>query len=565
MFELFRSLRKQKDERQRSSTFKRTAKIRTKKNIDIDIDQQYLEGGLALSGLEQEEKRPGNETGLAIRREDQPLEDGPLNLNHNHNLELSANSNINYQYPNSSLRYSASNSYKDSYRDYPSVNSGQVSSLGSSTKVGRGGESREGDVHVDVDVFGKRRRRSYFSKGRQSNQSSFINRPVTGLRFMSGNSKANSSSSIHHNHRNHDNDEEEEEYNSQNEDTPSNVLSSMVNSHIHESLSHTQSNSKSKNNSKRSIHNENGQPAPTTGRRRRIRKNSHNMQNNPKHKKINQNGKPNPNNEEMNLPFIQSKQRSREAMIQASLFVGGFLICYIWVYIIGIYEAIGIESPYFIRICLWTFFPLQGFLNVFIYTRPHVARLVRYNKNISWRRALFEVIMSGGDVSRRRLKFITKKVKSMKRRTELKGYNNGAGLGLGVGVDGRQPKKIGDAEMEEYSSFSPPGVLRSQQGSMISSLENDVSEYFDDNAMSVNVDSVKDNDDINNINGNGNSLGVNGNGNVNVIVKDVMYGDVDCDIYGDEAISMINDDELNDILNDLDGMSFDENDEDQDD
>ena len=43
------------------------------------------------------------------------------------------------------------------------------------------------------------------------------------------------------------------------------------------------------------------------------------------------------------------------------------------------------------------FYPLQGALNVLLYTRPHVANELSRNPNMSWWGAFKKVIKSGGD------------------------------------------------------------------------------------------------------------------------------------------------------------------------
>ena len=88
-----------------------------------------------------------------------------------------------------------------------------------------------------------------------------------------------------------------------------------------------------------------------------------------------------------------------EVRIQAGLFTGSFLTCYTWVYLNGTYEAIpGKEAPYEIRILLWTFFPLQGFLNIFVFIRPHVIALMKKESGVSMFAAAWKVIKSGADV-----------------------------------------------------------------------------------------------------------------------------------------------------------------------
>jgi len=107
--------------------------------------------------------------------------------------------------------------------------------------------------------------------------------------------------------------------------------------------------------------------------------------------------------------------RSREARKQAFLFVGSFSVCYTFVWINGTLENLNIEPPYILRLCLWLFFPLQGFFNVFIFTHPHVVTLMQKGEELTRWQALWKVIRSGGDVSRKLRPINT----VMKRRSSL--------------------------------------------------------------------------------------------------------------------------------------------------
>jgi len=125
--------------------------------------------------------------------------------------------------------------------------------------------------------------------------------------------------------------------------------------------------------------------------------------------------------------------RSKEALKQACYFITSFLLCYFWVYLNGAYESIpGQESPYAVRICLWFFFPLQGFFNIIIFIRPHVTVLRQNSKDrMSYMEAAWKVVKSGTDISREAARSAASPVlrsgnkqqqqrAGVKRRTEMK-------------------------------------------------------------------------------------------------------------------------------------------------
>jgi hypothetical protein len=90
-------------------------------------------------------------------------------------------------------------------------------------------------------------------------------------------------------------------------------------------------------------------------------------------------------------------QRMREISIRAAAYIIGFLITYIFSIVYRFWQLQEGEVPFFIIILARFFYPLQGFLNVLIYTSPHVESFRRNHDQCSWLRAFLEVIKSGGD------------------------------------------------------------------------------------------------------------------------------------------------------------------------
>lgn len=99
-----------------------------------------------------------------------------------------------------------------------------------------------------------------------------------------------------------------------------------------------------------------------------------------------------------NIRMIQaSEDRERQVKIQALLYIGGFFMGYIFFSIAAV-DVMKAEKFSFALILLREiFYPLQGFINIFVYTYPHVSALRKGDSNLSWFRAFFRTIKSGGD------------------------------------------------------------------------------------------------------------------------------------------------------------------------
>lgn len=99
-----------------------------------------------------------------------------------------------------------------------------------------------------------------------------------------------------------------------------------------------------------------------------------------------------------NARMIQaSEDRERQVKNQALLYIGGFFIGYIFFSIAAV-DVMKAEKFSFELILLREiFYPLQGFINIFVYTYPHVSALRKGDANLSWFRAFFRTIKNGGD------------------------------------------------------------------------------------------------------------------------------------------------------------------------
>lgn len=86
-----------------------------------------------------------------------------------------------------------------------------------------------------------------------------------------------------------------------------------------------------------------------------------------------------------------------EVVVQALFYMGCFFITYIFGLISRIIQVQGSPVPYTLILLGRFFYPLQGFLNIIVYTRPHIVSLRRNNPQYSWFKAFAIVFRAGGD------------------------------------------------------------------------------------------------------------------------------------------------------------------------
>ena len=92
-----------------------------------------------------------------------------------------------------------------------------------------------------------------------------------------------------------------------------------------------------------------------------------------------------------------SNYRVRQTGIQAGLYIGAFIISYVWVSITRTTENSGSNVSFFIiSCCAAIFYPLQGFWNFFIYIRPRYIDLRRKYPEESMSQLLARIFDLGG-------------------------------------------------------------------------------------------------------------------------------------------------------------------------
>ncbi len=94
----------------------------------------------------------------------------------------------------------------------------------------------------------------------------------------------------------------------------------------------------------------------------------------------------------------KSMERRKETTRQATYYIGAFLSTCIWAYLYGFLVTIGVKVPYAISVLLVLFYPMCGFLNLLVFTRPKVRTVRKRIKNISWIKAFYFVLRAGGSL-----------------------------------------------------------------------------------------------------------------------------------------------------------------------
>mmetsp|Transcript_2998 Transcript_2998/g.5608 ORF Transcript_2998/g.5608 Transcript_2998/m.5608 type:complete len:536 (-) Transcript_2998:45-1652(-) len=86
----------------------------------------------------------------------------------------------------------------------------------------------------------------------------------------------------------------------------------------------------------------------------------------------------------------------REVALQVVLYVLSFLLTYGWIVMITFLYPGNNSTPLFVSVTVAALFPLMGFFNILIYTRPQVVAYRRWHNEISWPAAFWHVLKAGG-------------------------------------------------------------------------------------------------------------------------------------------------------------------------
>ena len=123
-----------------------------------------------------------------------------------------------------------------------------------------------------------------------------------------------------------------------------------------------------------------------------------------------------------------SMRKVKEVQLQAILFIAAFLFTRLPSLVVRIYEfTSGGDLPFWSHVFAKTTLGLQGFLNILVYTRPHISTFRGRNPGNSWLKAFMIVVKQGGDSdrvhSRRRSSAIARRP-SLPSKRPSESYNN---------------------------------------------------------------------------------------------------------------------------------------------
>ena len=89
---------------------------------------------------------------------------------------------------------------------------------------------------------------------------------------------------------------------------------------------------------------------------------------------------------------------AKQSLVQSSLYIASFIICYFPITISIIMAALHMIPPAWTYWCVSIFWPLGGFFNILIYTRPKVSRYKDSNPEYSRLYVFLIIVLSGGEV-----------------------------------------------------------------------------------------------------------------------------------------------------------------------
>ena len=89
---------------------------------------------------------------------------------------------------------------------------------------------------------------------------------------------------------------------------------------------------------------------------------------------------------------------AKQSLVQSSLYIASFIICYFPITISIIMAALHMIPPAWTYWCVSIFWPLGGFFNILIYTRPKVSRYKDSNPEYSRLYVFLIIVISGGEV-----------------------------------------------------------------------------------------------------------------------------------------------------------------------
>ena len=110
-----------------------------------------------------------------------------------------------------------------------------------------------------------------------------------------------------------------------------------------------------------------------------------------------------PSSSAVNHDIESSRRRipdslAKQSLVQSGLYITSFFICYFAPTVAMIMSALRMPPPAWLFWCVSIFWPLGGFFNILIYTRPKVSRYKDSNPEYSKLYVFLIIVLSGGEV-----------------------------------------------------------------------------------------------------------------------------------------------------------------------
>ena len=99
----------------------------------------------------------------------------------------------------------------------------------------------------------------------------------------------------------------------------------------------------------------------------------------------------------MVAPNVQKKYAA-QMLLQSCLYATSYLFTYLFLVIAIVLSVVDAPRPLWHHLAISATWPLGGFINIFIYTRPKISIFRKRNPHLSWAEAFRSVIFAGVEV-----------------------------------------------------------------------------------------------------------------------------------------------------------------------
>jgi hypothetical protein len=104
------------------------------------------------------------------------------------------------------------------------------------------------------------------------------------------------------------------------------------------------------------------------------------------------------NNGSLENPLSMARTYRKEMLTQSCLYLSGYLFTYTFIFMNQFFNIVGRPLPDWSHMAISLTWPLGGFINILIYTRPKIAILRIRQPQLSWIKAFRTIILAGAEV-----------------------------------------------------------------------------------------------------------------------------------------------------------------------